>query len=273
MSQQIEFIKMHGAGNDYIYVDASRYKIPDPSAAARQWSDRHYGIGSDGLVLIDRPDPARADFGMRIFNADGSEALMCGNASRCVGKLVYEMGWTRRRSLRLETLSGIKHLDLTIDGLDRVTGVAVDLLEPVFEDVRLFLPEGEPLPEGVFVSTGNPNYVVFVDDVDAVDVASVGARLERHPRFPQRCNIEFAQIMPGGIRLRVWERGSGVTLACGTGACATVAAAAQSGRARRQCDVVMDGGMLHIDWRVSDNHLILSGPATIVYQGVIELPQ
>lgn len=260
---------MHGAGNDYIYVDATRYHIPDPSAAAVAWSHRHYGIGSDGLVLIDRPDPELADFSMRLFNADGSEAAMCGNASRCIGKLVYEMGLTRKRHLRLSTPSGVKLLELDVDEHDHVTAVTVDMLAPILVDERQFLPTGDTLPDGHFVSMGNPLYVIFVDDFAAVNVAAQGARLECHSRFPQRCNIVFACPDNGALRVRVWERGSGITLACGTGACAAVVAAVRAGLASRHCDVVMDGGTLHVDWRESDDHLLLGGPATIVYTGEI----
>ena len=280
MYRKIKFTKMHGAGNDYIYIDATRFTIPDPARAARLWSDRHFGIGSDGLVLVGRPDPAVADFSMRLFNADGSEALMCGNASRCVGKLVWEMGMTRSRSLRLSTLSGVKHLNLTVDPNGELTNVAVDMLEPVLADTQLFLPDGKPLPDGTFVSTGNPNYVIFVDDLDHVDVAREGARLERHSRFPQRCNIEFAQVLPapagessevGSIRTRVWERGSGITQACGTGACATAVAAVLTGQAERTTQIMMDGGTLSIEWRESDNHVYMTGPAAFVFDGEIEL--
>ena len=271
ITMKIQFTKMHGAGNDYIYVDATRYHIPDPAAASIAWSHRHYGIGGDGLVLIGRPDPALADFSMRLFNADGSEAAMCGNASRCIGKLVYEMGLTRERHLRLSTPSGVKLLELEVDEHDLVTSVTVDMLAPIFDDKQQFLPTGEPLPDGCFVSMGNPLYVIFVNDLNTVDVATLGARLEYHSRFPQRCNIVFAQPASDGLRVRVWERGSGITLACGTGACAAVAAAAQTGLASRHCDVIMDGGTLHVDWRESDDHLLLGGPSTIVYTGEIDL--
>ncbi len=268
---KIRFTKMHGAGNDYIYIDATRYPIPDPGAVAVAWSHRHFGIGSDGIVLIDRPSPEVADFGMRLFNADGSEGAMCGNASRCVGKLVYETGLTRKRQLRLATRSGVKLLALEIDGHDKVSQVTVDMSVPVFSDERQFLPVGDPLPDGRFVSMGNPLYVFFVDDIDTVDLASLGPRYEHHPRFPQRCNVVFAQPVKGALRVRVWERGSGITLACGTGACAAVVAAASAGFAPRSCDVVMDGGTLHVDWRECDGHVLLSGPSTIVYTGEIEL--
>ena len=272
MNQAIHFIKMHGAGNDYIFVDSSLYPIENPEAVSVAWSRYHTGIGSDGLVLIGRSPTPDADFTMHIFNADGSEGLMCGNASRCIGKYVYEHGMTDRRHIRLMTASGIKMLDLKVNHDDTVESVTVDMLAPVLEDEHLFLPEGETLPQGVFVSMGNPHYVIFVDDIDAVDVAREGTRLEHHTRFPRRSNIEFAQVRKDGIRVRVWERGSGVTMACGTGACATAVAAAITGRCGRQSRVIMDGGTLDIDWREADGHVYLSGPAVIAFEGTAELP-
>ena len=267
---KIHFIKMHGVGNDYIFVDTEQYPIDDPAALAIAWSRPHMGIGSDGLVLIGRPEGDEADFTMRIFNADGSEGLMCGNASRCIGKYVYERGLTRLTRIRLLTASGIKVLGLDVDG-DHVRSVTVDMLAPSLSDNRLYRPTLPSLPDGVFVSMGNPHYVIFVDDLSRVDVAAEGIKLEHHPSFPERCNIEFAQVMPQGIRMRVWERGSGITLACGTGACATAVAAAVTGRAQRKSRVIMDGGALDIHWRESDNHVYLTGPATIVYEGDIEV--
>ena len=272
MNQTVHFIKMHGAGNDYIFVDTSRYPIEHPEEVAIAWSRYHFGIGSDGLVLIGRPETPDADFTMRIFNADGSEGLMCGNACRCIGKYVYERGLTDKRHIRLLTASGIKMLDLKVNDDGSVKSVTVDMLEPVLEDEHLFLPEGETLPEGVFVSLGNPHYVIFVDDIDAVDVTRDGSRLEHHSRFPERCNIEFAQVGEDGIRMRVWERGSGITMACGTGACATAVAAAITGRSGRQSHIIMDGGTLDIDWREADGHVYLSGPAAIAFEGTAELP-
>lgn len=271
-TNQIHFMKMHGVGNDYIFVDTALYAIADPEAAAIAWSRPHMGIGSDGLVLIGRSPSPDADFSMRIFNADGSEGMMCGNASRCIGKYVYERGLTRQTRVRLLTASGIKVLELAINADGSVGSVTVDMLAPMLEHETQFLNEGEPLPDGIFVSMGNPHYVIFVDDLDSVDVAARGAMLERHPRFPERCNIEFAQVTPGGIRMRVWERGSGITMACGTGACATAVAAAVTGRCGRRSRVMMDGGTLDIEWRASDNHVYLSGPATFVYEGDIDLP-
>ena len=272
MNQTVHFIKMHGAGNDYIFVDTSRYPIEHPEEVSVAWSRYHFGIGSDGLVLIGRPETPDADFTMRIFNADGSEGLMCGNACRCIGKYVYERGLTDKRHIRLLTASGIKMLDLEVNDDGTVESVTVDMSAPVLEDEHLFLPEGETLPEGVFVSLGNPHYVIFVDDIDAVDVPREGPRLEHHSRFPERCNIEFAQVGEDGIRMRVWERGSGITMACGTGACATAVAAAITGRSGRQSHIIMDGGTLDIDWRETDGHVYLSGPADIAFEGTAELP-
>ena len=273
MNQTVRFVKMHGAGNDYIFVDTSLYPIENPEAAAIAWSRYHFGIGSDGLVLIAKSETPDADFTMRIFNADGSEGLMCGNACRCIGKYVYERGMTDRRRISLKTASGIKMLDLTVDDESgTVTSVTVDMLAPAMEDESLFLTDGEALPDGVFVSIGNPHYVIFVDNIDNVDVESEGPKLERHSRFPERCNIEFAQVREDGIRMRVWERGSGTTMACGTGACATAVAAAITGRCGRHSRIIMDGGTLEIDWREDDGHVYLSGPATIAFEGTIQLP-
>ena len=305
----VPFTKMHGCGNDYIYVNAMLHPIAHPQACAVAWSDRHKGIGSDGLVLIDKSPVPEADFSMRIFNADGSEALMCGNASRCIGKYLFEKThpWPLpvregngylETEIRLLTLSGIKTLYLHINN-NEVESVTVDMGEPILEDETFFNPNlieglstslpnrtgaGEGLlVDGTFVSMGNPHYVIFTDDID--QVAETGRILEHHPAFPQRCNIEFAKITDptsdpsptwegsgcATIRTRVWERGSGVTMACGTGACATAVAACLSGRAGRESDIVMDGGTLHIEWRESDNHVYMTGPAAFVFDGEIEL--
>ena len=267
MKHRIHFVKMHGAGNDYIYVDSQTDPIGDPATAARLWSDRHKGIGADGLVLIGRADGYEADFTMRIFNADGSEAMMCGNASRCVGKYVREKGLTDKTVVRLLTLSGIKTIRLKMED-GQVGAVTVDMGEPAFDDPTCYMPRGASLPAGLFVSMGNPHYVVFTDDADRVE--REGQALERHPAFPHRCNIEFAEIRPDDIRMRVWERGSGITQACGTGACATAVAACRTGRAGRRSRIVMDGGTLDIEWREADNHVYMTGPAAMVYEGDIE---
>ena len=268
MTQKIKFTKMHGCGNDYIYINTMEYDIPNPSEAARLWSDRHKGIGSDGLVLIGGSTIPEADFSMRIFNADSSEAMMCGNASRCIGKYLYERGLTKQTEIRLLTLSGIKALILHIKD-DLVESVTVDMLEPVLEEESQFIPS-RGLTQGTFVSMGNPHYVIFTDDVD--QVSEKGAALEQHLAFPQRCNIEFAHVLENGsIRTRVWERGSGITQACGTGACATAVAAVLTGRANRISQIVMDGGTLTIEWCESDNHVYMTGPAEFVFDGEIEL--
>ena len=268
MTQKIRFTKMHGCGNDYIYINTMEYGIADLQAAAIAWSDRHKGIGSDGLVLIGRSSVSEADFSMRIFNADGSEAMMCGNASRCIGKYLYERGLTHKTEIRLSTLSGVKTLQLHIEN-GIVENVTVDMLEPVFVDKSQFVGS-QDVAKGTFVSMGNPHYVIFTDDVD--QVGETGRILELHPAFPQRCNIEFASVQSdGNIRTRVWERGSGITQACGTGACAAAVAAALTGRADRKSTIVMDGGSLSIEWRESDNHVYMTGPAAFVFDGEIEL--
>lgn len=278
MHNRIHFTKMDGAGNDYIYVDTTRYPISDPQTASVKWSNRHTGIGSDGLVLIGKPSIlSGADFSMRIFNADGSEAKMCGNASRCIGKYLYERHLTDSSEIKLETLSGVKTLSLTLSP-DRltVTGVTVDMLHPAFHqasqyDEQVGLDALREYGHPLFVSMGNPHCVVFVDDIAAIDVARVGAMGEHLPAFPERCNIEFAQLTgTNELRTRVWERGSGITMACGTGACATAVAAAHVGLTSRESDVVMDGGRLHVRW-AEDDHVMLSGPAEFVFDGEITL--
>lgn len=281
MIKTVKFTKMHGAGNDYIYVDTLLYSIPDPSAAAIKWSAPHTGIGSDGLVLIGKPSiTSGADFSMRIFNADGSEAMMCGNASRCIGKYLYERKLTNNTEIKLETLSGVKTLRLHLAAGGTVESVTVDMLEP-----RLHVPEqydesclGEMSASfrkfrGTFVSMGNPHFVTFVDDIDTIDIARYGSGMEHDAAFPQRCNIEFAQVMPDGtIRTRVWERGSGITMACGTGACATAVAAQITGRAQNKSTIKMDGGTLLIEWNADDGHVYMTGPAEFVFDGEIALP-
>lgn len=277
--KKIHFTKMHGAGNDYIYVNTLLYDVNDPNSASVRWSDRHKGIGGDGLVLICRPTTDAADYRMRIFNADGSEAMMCGNASRCIGKYLYERGLTDKTEIKLETLSGIKTLMLHLDSDGKtVESVTVDMLEPLTENHRqyadlsggILLAEGRRF-EGTFVCMGNPHFVTFLNDIDTIDIARYGAVMERDSNFPERCNIEFAQILSdGAIRTRVWERGSGITMACGTGACATAVAAALTGRASRRSEIRMDGGTLQIEWRSADNHVYMTGPAEIVFDGEIE---
>ena len=284
MKKTIPFTKMHGAGNDYIYVNTLLYHIPDPSKTSIEWSRPHFGIGSDGLILIGAATRPDADFSMRIFNNDGSEAMMCGNGTRCVAKFLHDKGVTHKNPIRLETLSGIKVLQLHLDAENKVESVTVDMGAPILQDPQQFAENGgsaldytvtvdDRTFQGTFVSMGNPHFVIFLnEDVEQFDLSHYGSLLEHHPLFPQRCNIEFAQILDEDtFRMRVWERGSGITLACGTGACATAVAAHLTGRASRQSNIHMDGGTLHIEWNEADNHILMTGPAAISFEGEIEL--
>ncbi|MBP3890108.1 MAG: diaminopimelate epimerase [Muribaculaceae bacterium] len=267
---------MHGLGNDYIYINCLEGAPRDPSALAVEMSDRHKGVGADGIILI--MDSNVADFKMRMFNADGSEGKMCGNASRCIGKYVYEQGLTDKQIIKLETLSGIKILSLDVKA-GKVDAVTVDMGEPVIDSQ--LVPVVSELPSVInaavstsagdvkinAVSMGNPHGVVFVDNLDNVDVHRLGRELEVHPMWPDRANIEFAEVVsPQRIRMRVWERGSGETLACGTGACATAVAAAINGLTDREVAVELLGGTLEIDWG-DDGHVYMKGGATTVYSG------
>lgn len=265
----IRFTKMHGAGNDYIYVNTIQYPIDDPEELAVEWSKYHTGIGSDGLVLIGASQIA--DFSMRIFNADGSEAMMCGNASRCIGKYLYEEGLTAKTEVTLETLSGIKILKLHLTNDNHVDAVTVDMGAPnVLGKVQL--GDGYGYTEGISVSMGNPHLVIFVNNISEVDINTVGPALEKHPLFPNRVNVEFAQVYKdGSIRMRVWERGSGITMACGTGACATALAASYIGKCGRESSVIMDGGTLKIKWNEADGHVYMTGPAVKVFDGEIAI--
>ena len=272
MTDKIPFTKMHGCGNDYIYVNAMEHPIADPVKAAIAWSDRHKGIGSDGLVLIERSTSPEVDFGMRIFNADGSEAMMCGNASRCIGKYVYERGLTNQKYICLQTRSGIKEVQLQVNPENhKVESVTVDMGTPSLKNDKQFVFSNKSLPDGTFVCMGNPHYVIFVEDLSAIDIATEGSRLEHHPCFPERCNIEFAEVRPDGIRMRVWERGSGITMACGTGACATAVAAHATGRSGCHSRIIMDGGAVDIEWKWFEGTLYMTGPAEFVFDGEIEI--
>ena len=258
---------MDGLGNTYIYVDADRFTIPDPSVFSVKWSPVYK---TDGLILISRSSVA--DFKMRIFNNDGSEAMMCGNGSRCVGKYVYDNGLTDKTEITLETLAGIKIIKLIIeDGV--ATGATVDMGEPLLSNKEQVATEDGTLEgkvlkawdneyEATYVCMGNPHCVIFVDDIKKIELEKVGPFLEHSPFFPQRANVEFVQKLPdGNLRMRVWERGSGITMACGTGACATAVAAAKAGIAGRESVVSMDGGDLHIRWDEMDGHVYMTGPA------------
>lgn len=280
MATTIKFTKMQGAGNDYIYVNTLRHPIADPVRTSIKWSSCHTGIGSDGLVLIGKS--TKADFSMRIFNADGSEAMMCGNASRCIGKYVYDNKLTQKEVITLETLSGIKILKLhTENGL--VEEVTVDMDLPLLTNSRqINTPDGKMLAKtitvdgkeykGTFVCMGNPHLVIFIDDIKNVNLPAIGPKLENHPLFPERTNVEFVEVLPdGSLRMRVWERGSGITMACGTGACATAVAAYLNHKAGRKSRVRMDGGDLQVHWNETDGHVYMTGPAVKVFDGEIEI--
>jgi diaminopimelate epimerase len=279
MTNLIKFTKMHGAGNDYIYVNTLKYPIEHPEDLAIKWSKPHIGIGSDGLVLIG--ESPIADFSMRIFNADGSEAMMCGNASRCIGKYLYDNKITDKEDITLDTLSGIKHLHLTISE-DKVSKVTVDMGSPKLEEVIVnSKPENLVSAEitvnnqtykATAISMGNPHLVIYIDDIEKIDLPVIGPILERHPFFPNRVNVEFAQKIDNKtVRMRVWERGSGITMACGTGACATAVAGSIIGQTERDVEIIMDGGSLNIKWDEQTDRVYMTGDAVTVFEGEIAL--
>lgn len=279
---EIKFSKMHGAGNDYIYIDATRTTPENLPDLARKMSDVHFGIGSDGLVAIMLSDVA--DFRMRMFNSDGSEAEMCGNASRCIGKYVYDLGLTDKTEVSLETLAGIKILHLHVfDG--RVDAVTVDMGEPVLSPDKVpvlssnreakvaetEIIAGKPYAITA-VSMGNPHAVIFTDRITDEMVLGEGPVLETAEIFPRKANIEFARVIdPSTIEMRVWERGTGETLACGTGACATAVAAVLNGLTGRKVDIRLRGGVLSIDWDENTGHVMMTGPAEFICDGVFYL--
>ena len=278
----MRFTKMHGCGNDYVYVDATKESIPDPERAAVFVSDRHFGIGSDGLILIESSDVA--DFTMSMYNADGSRGEMCGNGIRCVGKYVYDHGLTDKTDITIETLAGVKDLSLNVtDG--KVSTVKVNMGEPIFDvrSIPVIYPENEMLGESMEVdgriykvyciSMGNPHCVTFMDeDVRQLDLTIIGPKFENHSTFPKRINTEFANVIDRThIRMRVWERGSGETLACGTGACATAVAAIRGGLTEDTVELELLGGTLTISYDRQSNLVYMTGPATEVFSGDIEL--
>ncbi len=272
----IHFTKMHGIGNDYIYIDCMESTPERLPELAREMSDRHTGVGGDGIVLICPSDVA--DFRMRMFNNDGSEARMCGNASRCIAKYVHDHNLSHNDKISLETLSGVKALSLNMKG-DEVESVTVDMGCPSLEkedipviaatdrviETQVDTPYGTV--EVTAVSMGNPHGVIFVDSIEDVPFDELGPYMERHEMWPDRANIEFAQVLgPELIRMRVWERGTGETLACGTGACATAVAAVLTGRASNDVTLRLRGGDLHIQW-AENGHVLMTGPATEVFEG------
>jgi diaminopimelate epimerase len=277
----MKFTKMHGCGNDYIYINGFEETIDYPKDLAVKMADRHFGIGGDGIVLILPSD--ESDFRMRMFNADGSEAEMCGNAIRCVGKYVYEHKMTKKEIINIETMAGIKILDMAIeDGL--VTTVRVDMGEPILlakaipvlpevVNTELKAPRLEINVEDerfVFtcVSMGNPHTITFVDEITDRQIHTYGPEIEVNNNFPEKTNVEFAQIINRQtIDMRVWERGTGETLACGTGACATMVAAVVNGKVGREAIIRLLGGELYIEWDEKTNHVFMTGPAEMVFTG------
>lgn len=277
----MKFTKMQGLGNDYVYVNCMEQMVEDAAETARRVSDRHFGIGSDGLILICPSD--KADFEMRMYNADGSRGEMCGNGIRCVGKYVYDYGLTDKTSLSVETLGGIKHLFLEVED-GKVSLVKVDMGPAILEPEKIpVTAEGsrvvdEPLQvDGktfrmTCVSMGNPHAVIYVDDVQGMDLTKTGPSFENHERFPNRINTEFAHVLDRNtVEMRVWERGSGETLACGTGACAVAVASILNGYTEDQVTVRLLGGDLKIEWDREANKVYMTGPAEVVFDGEIRL--
>ncbi|MCD7729876.1 MAG: diaminopimelate epimerase [Oscillospiraceae bacterium] len=278
----MKFTKMQGIGNDYIYVNCFKEDVPNPNQVSVKVSDRHFGIGGDGLVLIMPSD--KADFRMRMFNADGSEGMMCGNATRCIGKYVYDNGMTDKTEITLETKSGIKYLRLNAEN-GKVKTVDVDMGEAVLKpkDIPMKADGDSFISKPITVngrevnvtavSMGNPHAVIFTAGVDALDLEKMGPDYEKHPIFPEGVNTEFCEVIDGHtIKMRVWERGSGETWACGTGACATAVAAVLNGFCKRDEEITLKlrGGDLKITYR-SDNHVIMCGAAETVFDGEINI--
>ena len=279
----MKFTKMHGLGNDYVYVNCFEEKIDNPPAVARFVSDRHFGIGSDGLIMI---NPSKtADFEMEMYNADGSRGEMCGNGIRCVAKYVYDYGLTDKTQISVETLGGIKYLDLTVED-GKVSLVKVDMGKPELEaDLIPIISEREQVIDEPIevdgkeyhmtgVSMGNPHAVIYVDDVKGMDLEKIGPKFENHERFPKRINTEFVHCIDRQtVEMRVWERGSGETLACGTGACAVAVSSILNNLTDTQVTVKLLGGDLQIEWDREKDRVFMTGPATVVFDGVIDITE
>ena len=279
----MKFTKMHGLGNDYVYVNCFEEKIDNPPAVARFVSDRHFGIGSDGLIMI---NPSKtADFEMEMYNADGSRGEMCGNGIRCVAKYVYDYGLTDKTQISVETLGGIKYLALTVED-GKVSLVKVDMGKPELEaDLIPIISEREQVIDEPIevdgkeyhmtgVSMGNPHAVIYVDDVKGLDLEKIGPKFENHERFPKRINTEFVHCIDRQtVEMRVWERGSGETLACGTGACAVAVSSILNNLTDTQVTVKLLGGDLQIEWDREKDRVFMTGPATVVFDGVIDITE
>ncbi|ABR53919.1 Diaminopimelate epimerase [Methanococcus vannielii SB] len=277
----VKFTKMHGLGNDYIYINAVLEDIKNPNEFSKFVSDRHFGIGSDGLVLI--LDSKIADFKMRMFNSDGSEAEMCGNAIRCVGKFVYDNKLTDKKIITIETLAGVKVLEMTVEG-EEVVLVKVDMGEPTLEALKIpVISDKYPVINETIdsngynfkftcVSMGNPHAVTYIEDVDNFELQKIGPLFEAHEKFPKKTNVEFVNVINDEtLKMRVWERGAGETLACGTGACAVLVSSVLNGLSKRKATVKLLGGDLIVEWSESNNHVYMTGPATKVFEGKIKL--
>lgn len=282
VENMIKFTKMQGLGNDYVYIDATKENIENPSVLAKYISDRHFGVGSDGLILICPSD--KADFRMRMFNSDGSEAEMCGNGIRCVGKFVYDKKLTDKTLVTIETKAGIKTLKLNVKD-EEVDTVRVDMGTPILESEKIPVITDEKIAQNLklnaldksfnftCVSMGNPHAVTIVDNVSDFDVKKYGSILEINEVFPNKTNVEFVEIKdPENIKMRVWERGAGETLACGTGACASVVACNLNGLTKRSVNVELLGGNLNIELG-EDNHVYMTGPAVTVFEGELNNPK
>lgn len=277
----MKFTKMQGIGNDYVYVNCFEEDVRNPSQVARFVSDRHFGIGSDGLILICPSEVA--DCKMVMYNSDGSQSQMCGNGVRCVGKFIHDRGITHKTTVTVETLGGIKTLQLHLTG-DRVSAITVDMGKPILEPANIpvvstkerFIDQPVTVRgETVFVtavSMGNPHAVVFVEDTAGLELTKIGSDYEHHPIFPERTNTEFIQVLDrDNLNMRVWERGAGETLACGTGACAALVAAVLTGRCDREATLHLLGGDLRIRWDEETDHVFMTGPAEFVFDGEIDI--
>ncbi len=291
----MRFTKMHGIGNDYVYINGFEEKVADPASLAPKISDRHRGVGGDGLILILPPEPGvAADVRMRMFNADGSESEMCGNGVRCVAKYAFDHGLTRSRPMRVQTGAGVMLIDYATNGHGQLATATVDMGEPILEPARIpvHLPDlqrvvNHPIkglfdnlkPQGwmescgldpriTCISMGNPHVTLYCHDVAKVPLEQVGPMIEHHPIFPRRINVHFVQVhSPREVTMRTWERGSGITLACGTGASAVCVSGVLTGRSDRKITAHLPGGDLQLEWREADNRVDMTGPATEVFSG------
>jgi len=283
----MRFTKMHGIGNDYVYVNGFDENVADPGAVAVKVADRHFGVGSDGLIMILPPtQPGQADVRMRMFNADGSEGEMCGNGVRCVAKYAYDHGLTKSNPMRVETGRGVLSLALKTDARNKVEQVTVNMSPPILDlakipvdrekvvagarehEYRLSMAQGNELVDATFVSMGNPHAVIYTPDVKSLDLARIGPPLENHKAFPRRMNVHWVQVVSRDeVIMRTWERGSGITWACGTGACAVCVAGVLTGQTNRKILAHLPGGDLTLEWRESDGNVYMTGPAAEVFSG------